>query len=257
MNIFLQAALLIWGLMTILWIVSILVKNVSIVDLFWGFSFVIVNAFYVFITGELNPRKILILVLVSIWGLRLTTYLFIRNWGKGEDFRYKQFRKEYGEERYWWFSYFQTFLLQGALVLIVSLPLYGISMSSDTGRLNFLDYAAIAIWLIGFVFESGGDYQMARFKKDIRNKGKVMDKGFWKYTRHPNYFGDATVWWSYALISIAAGAYWHIIGSLVMTFLLLKVSGVSLLEKSLKDSKPQYREYIRRTNSFFPWFPKK
>ncbi len=202
-------------------------------------------------------RKILVLILVSIWGLRLSIYLASRNIGKGEDFRYREFRRNYGEERYWWVSYFQTFLLQGVLMMIVSLPLLGVSTGSDSGNLNLLDYLGIFIWLVGFAFEAGGDYQLSRFKRDAGNKGKVLDRGFWKYTRHPNYFGDAAVWWAYALFSIAAGGYWQIIGSVVMTLLIIKVSGVALLEKSLKDSKPQYREYIRKTSSFFPWFPKK
>lgn len=257
MTLFLQASLVIWVLVTLLWIWSIIIKNVSIVDIFWGFGFVVVNALYLFMSGELNDRKILVLILVSIWGLRLSIYLASRNIGKGEDFRYREFRRSYGEERYWWVSYFQTFLLQGVLMMIVSLPLLGISNGNYSGNLNMLDYLGIFIWLVGFSFEAGGDYQLSRFKRDAGNKGKVLDSGFWKYTRHPNYFGDAAVWWAYALFSIAAGGYWQIIGSVVMTLLIIKVSGVALLEKSLKDSKPQYREYIRKTSSFFPWFPKK
>ena len=257
MTLFLQASLVIWVLVTLLWIWSIIIKNVSIVDIFWGFGFVVVNALYLFMPGELNDRKILVLILVSIWGLRLSIYLASRNIGKGEDFRYREFRRSYGEERYWWVSYFQTFLLQGVLMMIVSLPLLGISNGNYSGNLNMLDYLGIFIWLVGFSFEAGGDYQLSRFKRDAGNKGKVLDSGFWKYTRHPNYFGDAAVWWAYALFSIAAGGYWQIIGSVVMTLLIIKVSGVALLEKSLKDSKPQYREYIRKTSSFFPWFPKK
>jgi steroid 5-alpha reductase family enzyme len=256
MTLFLQASLLIWVLVTLLWIWSIFIKNVSIVDLFWGFGFVAINTFYFFMSGGVNPRKILILVLVTIWGLRLSIYLAIRNIGKGEDFRYQEFRRNYGAERYWWFSYFQTFLLQGVLMLIVSLPLLGIAVGSQSGNLNVLDYLGLLFWLIGFAFETGGDLQLANFKRDIKNKGKVLDYGFWRYTRHPNYFGDAAVWWAYALISMAAGSYWQIIGSVVMTFLLIKVSGVAMLEKTLRTSKPEYTEYIKKTNSFFPWFPK-
>lgn len=256
-TLFLQAALLIWILVTLLWLWSIVIKNVSIVDIFWGFGFVAVNAFYVFMSGEMTPRKILILLLVTIWGLRLAIYLAARNIGKGEDFRYQEFRRSYGPERYWWFSYFQTFLLQGALIMIVSLPLLGISAGNQSGNLNLLDYIGILVWLIGFTFEAGGDFQMAVFKRNPRNKGRVLNTGFWKYTRHPNYFGDSAVWWAYALFSIAAGSYWQIIGSVVMTLLIIKVSGVALLEKTLNKSKPQYHEYIRKTSSFFPWFPKK
>jgi steroid 5-alpha reductase family enzyme len=252
-----NAAFIILVLVTLLWIWSVFIKNVSIVDIFWGFGFVVVNAYYIFMSGELNPRKILIFALVSIWGLRLTIYLALRNIGKGEDFRYQEFRKNYGPKRYWWFSYFQVFLLQGALIMIVSLPLLGIASSASSGDLKILDYIGIFVWLIGFSFEAVGDYQLARFKKDISNKGKVLNTGFWKYTRHPNYFGDSAVWWAYALFSIAAGSYWHIIGAIIMTALIIKVSGVSLLEKTLKDSKPKYRDYIEKTNAFFPWFPKK
>jgi steroid 5-alpha reductase family enzyme len=257
MNLFLQATLLIWILVSLLWLWSVLLKNVSIVDIFWGFGFVIVNAFYAYNTPEINTKTLLLLILVSLWGIRLTLYLALRNIGKGEDFRYQNFRKEYGAKRYWWFSYFQVFLLQGALILLVSLPLLGAHFSETSNDLIWLDYIAILLWLLGFSFEAGGDYQLYQFKKDSRNQGKVLNTGFWKYTRHPNYFGDAAVWWSYALFSIASGGYWQIIGAVIMTLLIIKVSGVALLEKTLKNTKPKYKEYIENTNSFFPWFPKK
>jgi steroid 5-alpha reductase family enzyme len=143
------------------------------------------------------------------------------------------------------------------LIMIISLPLLGINTSASSGSLNSLDYLGIVVWVVGFVFEAGGDYQLMRFKKNPTNKGKVLDIGFWKYTRHPNYFGDSAVWWSYAIFSIASGSYWQIIGSIIMTLLILKVSGVSLLEKSLKDKKPLYRDYIKKKSSFLPWFSKK
>jgi steroid 5-alpha reductase family enzyme len=256
-TLFSQAALIILALVTLLWIWSVFIKNVSIVDIFWGVGFVVVNALYVFMSGELNARKILILTLVSIWGLRLAIYLAFRNIGKGEDFRYQEFRRNYGPKRYWWFSFFQTFLLQGTLIMIVSLPLLGINSSASTGTLNALDFIGILVWLIGFTFEAGGDFQLARFKSNYKNKGKILNTGLWKYTRHPNYFVDSAVWWAYAIFSIAAGNYWQIIGSIVMTLLIIKISGVSLLEKTLKETKPQYRDYIQKTNSFFPWLPKK
>jgi steroid 5-alpha reductase family enzyme len=256
-TLFFQAALIILTLVTLLWIWSVFIKNVSIVDIFWGFGFVVVNAFYVFMSGALNDRKILILTLVSIWGLRLSIYLAFRNIGKGEDFRYQEFRRNFGPNRYWWISYFQAFLLQGVLIMIVSLPLLGINSSASRGELNVLDYVGIIVWLIGFAFEAGGDFQLARFKRNSKNKGKVLNTGFWKYTRHPNYFGDSAVWWAYAIFSISAGSYWHIIGSIIMTLLIIKISGVSLLEKTLKDTKPQYKDYIEKTSSFFPWLPKK
>lgn len=257
MKLFLEASLLIWILVTLLWLLSVIIKNVSIVDVFWGFGFVIVNAFYVFNLEEINPRNWLLLGLVSLWGLRLTIYLAIRNLGKGEDYRYQRFRKNFGEHRYWWFSYFQVFLLQGSLILIVSLPFLGVHLSKTYGNLFLVDYLAIVIWIIGFSFEAGGDYQLYKFKKNPNNTGKVLQTGFWKYTRHPNYFGDTIVWWSYALFSVAAGSYWQIIGTVIMTILIIKVSGVTMLEKTLKHSKPKYQEYMKKTNAFIPWFPKK
>ncbi len=257
LTLFLQACLLVLVLVTLLWVVSVIIKNVSIVDLFWGFGFVVVNAFYVFTSGELNDRKILMLVLVSLWGLRLSIYLAWRNLGKGEDFRYQEFRRKYGPERYWWVSYFQTFILQGVLMMIISLPLLAVSSGTGSSTLGVLDLIGILVWLTGFVFEAGGDFQLAAFKSNPKNKGKVLNTGFWKYTRHPNYFGDSAVWWAYALFCLAAGGYWQIIGSVIMTLLIIKVSGVALLEKSLVDKKPEYREYIRKTSAFLPWFPKK
>ena len=256
-QLYYQASFLIFILVTILWIWSVYLKDVSIVDIFWGLGFVILNIFYVFNSGDLNSRKILLLILVSVWGLRLSIYLAYRNIGKGEDFRYQEFRRKFGPKRYWWFSYFQAFLLQGALMILISSTFLGMSFSSQPTTLSTLDYLGIAIWLIGFTFEAGGDYQLMRFKKNSSNKGNVLTTGFWKYTRHPNYFGDAAVWWSYAVFCISAGAYWQVIGSIVMTLLIVNISGVALLEKSLKQSKSAYSDYIQKTNSFFPWFPKK
>ncbi len=139
---------------------------------------------------------------------------------------------------------------------LISLTLLG-ALIGDKPQLGVFDIAGIVFWLIGFIFEAGGDFQLALFKSDTANKGKVMDKGFWRYTRHPNYFGDSSVWWGYGLICISSGSYFPAIGSLLMTVLIIKVSGVALLEKSLKDQKPQYKEYTRKTSPFIPWFPKK
>lgn len=257
LTIFLQGSLIIFILVTLLWVLSVMLTNASIVDLFWGFGFVVVNAFYFLVSEDFNLRKILLLTLVTIWGLRLSIYLSWRNIGKGEDFRYQKFRQDYGPKRYWWFSYFQVFILQGALIMLISLPLMGTNLWEQSDTLIWLDYLGIVVWCIGFLFEAGGDFQLARFKKNPQNKGKVLNTGFWKYTRHPNYFGDSAVWWAYAIFSIAAGAYWPIVGSVLMTVIIIKVSGVALLEKTLNNTKPEYHNYIKKTNSFFPWFPKK
>ncbi|MBN2481933.1 MAG: DUF1295 domain-containing protein [Bacteroidales bacterium] len=256
-QIYLIALATIMSMMFILWIISIWIKNVSIVDLFWGFGFVVVCFIYYLKTGGFEIRKVLLLTMVCVWGLRLSVYLSWRNHGKGEDFRYKKFRKDYGEHRYWWISFFQTFLIQGVLMWLVSAPLLGAQYYPHNDALNVFDFIGIFIWLIGFIFEAGGDIQLALFKKDPANKGKVLNKGFWHYTRHPNYFGDAAVWCGYAFICIAAGSYIPVLGSVLMIILIIKVSGVALLEKTLKTSKPEYRDYIEKTSAFIPWFPKK
>jgi steroid 5-alpha reductase family enzyme len=257
LQVYIQAALAILIMMIILWIISIVIKNVSIVDLFWGFGYVLAAAVYYYYAEGNEIRKLIIMILTAIWGLRLTVYLSWRNIGKGEDYRYQEFRKNFGAHRYWWFSFFQTFLLQGVLMWLVSAPLLAAMYYGKDYQLNVIDYMAIIIWVIGFIFEAGGDYQLARFKSDANNKGKVLNTGLWKYTRHPNYFGDSTIWWAFGLFSIAAGSYLPVLGSVLMTLLLIKVSGVALLERSLKDKKPEYNEYIRRTSAFFPWPPKK
>lgn len=256
-HIYIQALLVIMILMTTLWIISVVIRNVSIVDLFWGFGFVLTAVFYFLNTDGFDLRKYILLTLVAIWGLRLSVYLAWRNLGKGEDFRYRQFRTTYGAKRYWWVSFFQIFLLQGILMWLISAPLLGAQYYDSNNALGILDYAGIAFWIVGFSFEAGGDFQLAVFKSDPSNKGKVLDKGFWRYTRHPNYFGDSSVWWGYGLICLASGSYFSALGSLLMTALIIKVSGVALLEKSLKEQKPHYKEYIEKTSSFIPWFPKK
>ncbi|MDP4223977.1 MAG: DUF1295 domain-containing protein [Bacteroidota bacterium] len=255
--VYIQALLMIVILMTILWVASIIIKNASIVDLFWGLGFVLVSFFYFLNSNGNETRKIIILILTAVWGLRLSSWLTWRNRGKGEDFRYREFRKKYGENRYWWISFFQVFLLQGILMWLISAPLLGAQYFGNNREFWFLDYLGIAFWIIGFIFEAGGDYQLALFKADPVNKGKVLDTGFWRYTRHPNYFGDSMVWWGFGLISISAGSLLPALGSVLMTVLIIKVSGVALLEKSLTGQKPQYEDYIRKTSAFLPWFPKK
>lgn len=257
LQIYIHAFLVIMTLMTILWVVSVIIKNVSIVDLFWGLGFVVAAILYFLITDGSGPRKIILLILVAIWGLRLSIYLALRNIGKGEDFRYREFRKKYGEKRYWWISFFQTFLLQGVLMWLISAPLLGAQYIGINNSLNFLDYIGLFFWIIGFAFEAGGDYQLSVFKANPLNKGKVMNRGFWQYTRHPNYFGDSSIWWGYGFMCLAAGGNFLVLGSILMTVLIIKVSGVPLLEKSLKEQKPEYKEYIEKTSTFLPWFPKK
>jgi steroid 5-alpha reductase family enzyme len=254
-QIYLHALLIILTIMSLLWIISIVIKNVSIVDIFWGLGFVI-TCWYYFLTQNSCSRNIILVTMVTLWGLRLSIYIGWRNKGKGEDFRYREFRKKYGGKHYWWISFFQTFLLQGLLIWLISAPLLGTQYYGHDKMLGALDYLGIIIWIIGFTFETGGDFQLARFRSDPGNKGKVLATGFWKYSRHPNYFGDAASWWGYGIMCLSAGSYFPVIGSILMTTLLIKVSGVALLEKSLTAQKPHYKEYIEKTSSFIPWFPR-
>ncbi len=255
LQIYLLAFAAIMLMMTLLWFVSIKLRNVSIVDLFWGFGFVVAGWVYFINTEGFEARKILLMSLVTVWGLRLSIYLAWRNLGKGEDFRYQKFRKDFGDG-YWWYSFFSVFLLQGILMWLISVPLLGAQFYPEK-TLGVLDFIGVAIWVIGFVFEAGGDLQLARFKANPANRGKVLDTGFWHYTRHPNYFGDAAVWTGYGLICISGGSYWPVLGSVLMTALIIKVSGLALLEKTLNTTKPGYQEYVRKTSAFIPWFPKK
>jgi steroid 5-alpha reductase family enzyme len=248
--------LVILGCMTALWLLSLFLKNSSIVDIFWGTGFVIVNWVYFALSPEgCLPRQLLIGSLVSIWGLRLSIHILTRNWGKPEDFRYQKWRKENGS-RWWWWSFLQVFLLQGILLWIISAPLLAAQFGATPNRLTVIDILGVLLWAVGFFFESAGDAQLARFKADPSNKGKVLDTGVWRYTRHPNYFGDATQWWGFYLIGASAGGWWAIFSPVIMTLLLLRVSGVALLEKTM-ETRPGYKEYIERTNAFIPWFPKR
>jgi len=243
-------------LMTILWLVSLQLKNSSIVDIFWGTGFVISNWVYFVLTPQgFLLRKLLIGALVTIWGLRLSIHILRRNWGKPEDFRYQKWRNEAGSK--WPLqSYLRVFLLQGLLMWIISAPLLAAQRAALPGHLTFLDGLGAFLWLVGFFFESMGDLQLTRFKANPANKGKVLDSGVWRYTRHPNYFGDAAQWWGYYLIALGAGGWWSIFSPIIMTIFLLRVSGVALLEKTL-ETRPGYKEYIASTSAFIPWFPRK
>ncbi len=254
--IYLTGFAILLAILTLLWVVSVWLTDASIIDPFWSVNFLVLGGYYFTQTDAGNPqRKWLLMILLSIWAARLALYLLWRNWGHGEDFRYQAFRQKYGADRYWWVSLFQVFWLQGALAWLVSSPLLGAQIRG--GRLNWADFAGIAVWLIGFIFEAGGDYQLTRFKANPQNKGKLLTTGLWRYTRHPNYFGDSACWWGYGLICLAAGSYFALIGAILMTILIIRVSGVSILERSLKEAKPGYEEYMRKTSPFFPLPPKK
>lgn len=256
LSIYGTAGLAILGFMVALWLLSLRLKDASIVDIFWGTGFVITTWIFFLLTPDgFLPRKLLVVILTSIWGLRLSIYIFLRNRGRGEDFRYQKWRQESGHN-WWWYSFFKVFALQGFLMWLISIPLLTAQVSSTVQTFTWLDILGAVAWVVGFIFEAGGDWQLSRFKTNPENKGKVLNRGLWRYTRHPNYFGDAAQWWGFFLIAAAAGGYWTIYSPILMTLLLRNVSGVSMLERTLKDTKPGYKEYIENTNAFFPWFPR-
>jgi steroid 5-alpha reductase family enzyme len=247
------------ALAALAWPLSVYLRNVAIVDSLW--SLMILLQALVFAIGAadaslhgLSPRGILVLALVAVWALRLSGYITWRNWGHGEDRRYQAIRAR-NEPHFAMKSLYLVFLLQAVLAWIIAMPVLGAILGQSA--LALADFAGITLWVVGFLFEVGGDWQLARFKADPANRGKVMDRGFWAYTRHPNYFGDCCQWWGLYLIAVSAGAWWSIAGPLVMSVLLIRVSGVRLLEKDISDRRLKYPDYIRRTNAFFPGMPRK
>lgn len=251
----LYSALAVLVYMTAVFIIAVLKKDNSVVDVAWGLGFIVVALLTFFLDRGFTFRHILVTALVMIWGTRLAVHIFFRNKGKGEDFRYAQWRRDWGK----WFllrSFFQIFMLQGLLLLVIVYPVMLINSSLETG-MSFLDVFGLALWLIGFFFEAVGDFQLAMFKRDPQNKGKIMKRGLWRCTRHPNYFGETAIWWGVFLIALSVKAGWTtIISPLLITFLLLRVSGVKMLEKKYEGNK-EFEEYAKKTNAFFPWFPKK
>ncbi len=237
----------------IAWAYSVARHNVSIVDSLWSLKFLLAAAVYAALAPSLGLRATLVLVLVSVWAVRLAAHITWRNWGEGEDHRYQTIRRNH-QPNFAFKSLYIVFGLQAVLAWTISLPLLA-SINSST-PLGWLDAAGVALWLAGMLFEVLGDMQLARFKADPENKGKVMDRGLWRYTRHPNYFGEACLWWGYFLIALSAGGWWSVLSPLLMTLLLLKVSGVALLEKTISERRPAYREYIARTPAFFPGMPR-
>jgi steroid 5-alpha reductase family enzyme len=241
--------------MLLLWIASVRLRDASIVDPFWGPGFAAIAWTAVAVAGP-SPRGLLLAALASAWGLRLGLYLAWRNRGHGEDRRYAAMRAAHGE-RFWWVSLFTVFLLQAALMWSVSLPLQAGAALGREVPLGLLEAAGTALFLAGLLFEAIGDAQLARFLADPANRGRVMDRGLWAWTRHPNYFGDFTAWWGLGLVALGSGAWWALAGPALMSALLLRVSGVTLLESTIGSRRPGYAEYVARTSAFFPRPPRR
>lgn len=247
------------GCMFALWLVSIPLRNASIVDIFWGPGFGVIAVVTWFLADGAEPRQHLLTALTVIWALRLGGYLAWRNIGHGEDPRYRKMREktERAGGSFATASLVKVFLLQGVLMWLISMPVQVGQMYARPAELGLVAALGTALWLIGFLFEAVGDWQLARFKADPANRGEVMDRGLWRYTRHPNYFGNACLWWGLFVIACENPVgLWTLYAPVLMTWLLLKVSGVSLLERSLQKTKPKYEEYVRRTSAFFPLPPK-
>jgi steroid 5-alpha reductase family enzyme len=253
MSYYLVTLIALFIYMNLWFIVALIKKRNDVADIAWGLGFVLL-AWLAFFLGAQESVGLLVALLVTLWGGRLAFHIYKRNHQKPEDYRYQKWRQEWGV---WVYarSYFQIFILQGALLYIIALPILLINQGYQY-ELSHVMILGMFVWMIGFVFEVVGDKQLAQFVSDARNKGKILQTGLWRYTRHPNYFGEVAQWWGIWIIALGApmGVY-AIISPLLITFLILKVSGVPLLEEKLKRN-PEFAQYAARTSTFIPWFVK-
>jgi steroid 5-alpha reductase family enzyme len=236
-------------------VVSLVTKRNDIADVAWGLGFIATAAFLGIRTGNWHTHALIVMVLTSLWGLRLAVHIFSRNRKKAEDFRYKQWREEWGK---WWIvrSLFQVWLLQGLFMWLISMSAIA-AFAASQQAISLIQFMGILVWIIGFYFEAVGDWQLAQHIKNPKNKGVLMTTGLWKYTRHPNYFGEVTQWWGVWLVVAGLPFGWlALISPLTISWLILKVSGIPLLEKKYQG-RADFEAYALATNAFFPWFPKK
>ena len=254
MNYYLTLILALFVYMSLWFVVSLLKKRNDVADVAWGLGFVLMTWASFILFDDSGTRGILVGVLVSIWGLRLAWHIHTRNKGKAEDYRYLAWRKEWGK----WFyirSYFQVYLLQGAFLFLIVSPVLIINKNVGAS-IGLLDFLGVAVWLLGFYFEAAGDAQLSRFIKDPANKGKLMQDGLWAYTRHPNYFGEVAQWWGIWLLALSTPSGWlGIVGPITITFLILKVSGIPMLEKKMAEN-PEFENYKKRVSMFLPLPPR-
>jgi steroid 5-alpha reductase family enzyme len=243
------------GAMILVWVAAMIRRDVGIVDVYWGISFVVAAWLAVAMNPPATPRSLVVAALTGAWGLRLSIHVARRNRGRGEDRRYAAMRDRHGD-RFPLVSLFTVFLLQAAIAWFVSWPIQATAVARTAEFPKAVDVLGMLVWGVGFLFEAVGDGQLTKFLADPRNRGRVMERGLWRYTRHPNYFGDACVWWGLYLLAAAGGGAWTAASPLLMTFLLMRVSGVTLLERTIIDRRPEYAAYQARTNAFFPGPPK-
>ena len=246
------------ALVIAVWLASLALRDASIIDSFWGVGFIVIAWVCVALGHGDRDRRLLLAILVTLWGTRLAVHITHRNHGRGEDPRYVAMRERDGA-RFWLTSLYRVFLTQAATMWVISLPLQAAGSLGARRGLGVLDVIGAAVWLVGFVFEALGDRQLDRFKANPASAGAVMDRGLWRYTRHPNYFGDATLWWGLGLIGLGAGigAAWGLAGSALDTLILTRVSGKPILERDIETRRPGYRAYIENTSGFFPLPPRR
>lgn len=237
----------------LLWAASVPLRDVSIVDSAWSLLVLTPAVVAAAFLPQTGPRAPWLLLLAGLWALRLALYITSRHWGHPEDHRYRAIRAR-NEPGFAAKSLYLVFGLQALLAWLVALPLLAAVASPQPWRA--LDAIGVALFVVGLTIETLADAQLARFKAEPGNRGRVMAQGVWRYSRHPNYFGEFCVWWGLWLVALAAGAWWTVVSPLLMSVLLLKVSGVTLLEKDIGERRPAYREYAARTNAFFPWRPR-
>jgi len=255
-SLFATNGALVIALMVVLWLVSVRLRDASIVDPWWSMLFLLITAHTVARSG-VTPGKTLLLVLVAAWALRLWLHLLLRARGEPEDPRYAAFRERFGPQRYWWVSFFQVFLLQGSLALIISAPLQLAGAASAPDGISVFDVVGSLLFAVGLGFEVVADRQLEAFRRDQARRGQVLDSGLWRFSRHPNYFGEALLWWGLWLCALDQPMGWAtVLAPSLMTFLLVRVSGVSLLDAHMRSTKPGYADYMERTSGFVPRRPR-
>ncbi len=255
LSLYLYSALAVFIYMVVIFTIAQIKKDNSIVDIGWGGGFIVVALVSLWAAPDVTARQLLVSILVILWGIRLSGHILIRNHGKPEDYRYVKMRENWGNHPVI-NAFIRVFMLQAVILLFLAYPIILVNHAS-VSSLSVLDYIGLAVWMIGFFFETIGDYQLFKFTRNKNNKGKIIESGLWKYTRHPNYFGEVTLWWGIFIIVLSVSGGWIAIFSpLILTFLILKVSGVPMLEDKYKD-RPDFQAYAKRTNMFIPWFPKK
>jgi len=236
----------------VLYVVALIRRDNTIIDIAWGPGILLISLTTLWSSGAVVGRQLLVLILVAIWAVRLGSHIFLRNTGQPEDFRHAALRQS-GGAHFWFLMFFRVFLLQGVLLIVLALPVIYLNATSGPG-LSWRDWIGAALWAVGFLWEAISDYQLARFRHHAANAGRILQTGLWKYSRHPNYFGEALLWWGiWSIASSVPGAWMTVIGPLAITLILLRVSGIPALESRQRHN-PEFREYARRTSAFIPWF---